>query len=171
MTLTVEDGTGLANADSYLSEANADTFLAALGWTAWAAATSPNKEIALRKATRFVDDAFGPQAKGVRIVDTMSLQWPRIGVYDRDGYYVATDAVPQQVKDSCALAAVLALSTELIPSSITAAAAIHSYRVKVDTIEEETVYGGSGDPQETIYPEILRRMSTLLRPSLGVMRA
>jgi hypothetical protein len=76
MALTVEDGTGLADADSYLSEANADSYHSARGNTTWAAATSPNKEIALRLATEYIDQRF--TFKGVKKTTTQSLQWPRI---------------------------------------------------------------------------------------------
>ena len=43
MALTVEDGTGLVNADAYISVADADTYFLASANATWAAATSPAK--------------------------------------------------------------------------------------------------------------------------------
>jgi hypothetical protein len=34
-------------------------------------------------------------------------QWPRVGVYDRDGYWVDSNAVPSEIKDANALLAIV----------------------------------------------------------------
>jgi hypothetical protein len=52
VSLIVEDGTGLATAESYISVADADTRQAALGITNWATLSTAEKEQALRRSTR-----------------------------------------------------------------------------------------------------------------------
>jgi len=66
MPLIVEDNTGLANAESYISVADADVYLANMGRTSWAAATTAAKEIALRKATQYIDTAYSFRGARVR---------------------------------------------------------------------------------------------------------
>ena len=54
MSIVIENGAGLADAESYASVAAADARCASLGLTAWAALVEAGKEIALRRATLFV---------------------------------------------------------------------------------------------------------------------
>lgn len=75
MTLVVEDGTGLVNAESYISVLQADEYHAAMGNTSWAAATEEAREIALRKATQYVDMSYS--FRGYKTTLSQSLEWPR----------------------------------------------------------------------------------------------
>lgn len=54
MALIVEDGTGLADAESYLSVADADTYHADRNNEAWQDYSTAEKEAALRKATQYI---------------------------------------------------------------------------------------------------------------------
>ena len=83
MPLTVEDGTGLATADSYASRADADTYHAARGNAAWAAASADARDAALRKATQYLDTRY--RWVGTRLTLTQALEWPRYFV-PRIGY-------------------------------------------------------------------------------------
>jgi hypothetical protein len=81
MALIVEDGTGLANAESYVSVAAATTYHANVGNTAWAAITSDTtKEQLLRKATDYMVAQYRLQYAGCRRYSTQSLDWPRLYV-------------------------------------------------------------------------------------------
>lgn len=56
MALVVETGYGLTGADSYASVEEADAYWARMGGNAtWDAATVPQKEVALRRASEFID--------------------------------------------------------------------------------------------------------------------
>ena len=57
MALTVEDGTGLVGADSYVSVADCETYCDARGLTFSGAATA-DKEAALRRATASIDAMY-----------------------------------------------------------------------------------------------------------------
>lgn len=74
MALIVEDGTGLDDADSYISLADARTFAANYGITL--PADDTEAEITLRQGTQYVDlqeDCF----VGDRLTDTQALAYPR----------------------------------------------------------------------------------------------
>jgi hypothetical protein len=104
MPLIAEDGTGRADAESYVSVANADAYHSNFGNTTWTGA-DPLKEAALRRATRYIDGFYRLQWKGYRRMSTQALEWPRVEVYDPSGWYVASDAVPVVVKQATCEAA------------------------------------------------------------------
>lgn len=55
MALVVEDGTGLADANSYVSVEFADAYFSARNVTSWADLTTEAKEVSLIKATDYID--------------------------------------------------------------------------------------------------------------------
>lgn len=77
MALIVEDGTGMPNAESYVSVATADAYHAAMGNTEWAEAETTAKEVALRRGTQYIDTryAFVSEPRNA----TQALAWPRVG--------------------------------------------------------------------------------------------
>jgi hypothetical protein len=54
MALITETGAGLANAESLISVADADTYHSGVGNTDWAALSVTDKEQALRRATQYM---------------------------------------------------------------------------------------------------------------------
>jgi hypothetical protein len=87
---------GAADANSYASVAEADAYLAVRGDTAtWTALTLGAKEAKLQWAAIYLDTLT---FKGTRSTSTQALQWPRIGVWDRDGFEV--DGIPQALKNA-----------------------------------------------------------------------
>jgi hypothetical protein len=115
MALVVENGTGLANAESYISVANADARHSAFGNTAWAAiSTTALKESYLRQATAYMVQAYRERWSGIRINATQALDWPRAQVVV-DGYSIDSDAVPADIANACADLALKAASAALAP--------------------------------------------------------
>lgn len=86
MALVVEDGTGLAAANAYISEAYADTYHGDRGNTKWTDEDVADKEIAIIKATDYVDKRFGPLFKGRKGSSTQALSWPRTSALDYNGF-------------------------------------------------------------------------------------
>lgn len=161
MAIVVEDGTGLSNADSYVSVADADVYLAIHhSASTWTALSSGDKETALKKATRYLDNIYGDRWTGRRIEQTMSLDWPRFNSYDEDGWLLDTDIVPQRIKDATVELALRSVSNELI-TDLSTPGTIKREKSKVGPLEEEIEYAG-GRGQQRKYPEV----EAILRPLL-----
>lgn len=111
MALTVEDGTGLADADAYAAIATVDAYATARALTAWTG-TDAVKEAAIREATVYLDTSYA--WKGAIEVETQALAWPREGVLDKEGREVT--GLPQRVIDACCELAVMKLSAALVTS-------------------------------------------------------
>lgn len=80
---TVEDGTGLAAANSYVSVAEAnDYFTGRLYASAWTAAATTDKEKALVLASLVIDAQV--RFNGGRLNQSQGLQWPRVNCPDPD---------------------------------------------------------------------------------------
>lgn len=62
------------------------------------AATAPQKGAALVQATRWMQ---GLDWDGTRATQAQPLAWPRVGVVDADGYEIAADVIPWQIRDGC----------------------------------------------------------------------
>ena len=106
MALIVENGTGLATAESYSSVAEYKTYADNFG-VSYAAFTDTQLEQFLRQATRYMGQMYRMRWKGYRVTSTQSLDWPRAGVstvesssYIYGRYVVATDIVPADIKNA-----------------------------------------------------------------------
>ena len=108
MALVVEDGTGLANAEAYLSVAAFRTFCANVGYSL-GAATDAELEVKLRLGAEFVDSEF--RYKGVRLLPGQAREFPRDGLVDWSGHEVT--GVPQRVVKANAELAFKAISGPL----------------------------------------------------------
>lgn len=95
MSITVEDGTGKADADSYGAVTDADTYLASTGYAAdWATFLPAKKENNLKAATRLIDASF--TFRGTILVETQALSFPRDDLLDREGRVV--NGVPNLIR-------------------------------------------------------------------------
>lgn len=104
MALIVEDGSGLPNAEAYISVEDADAYFSVRGNAAWAALDAPQKEAALRLGADYMGAVYGPKWCGKRLTDAQALDWPRTG---REG-------VPEAVRRANAELAVRASSGQLM---------------------------------------------------------
>jgi hypothetical protein len=101
MAFVTEDGTGLANANAFISVAFANSHFADTGNTVWDAYSDTVCEQAIVRATAYLSTAFS--WKGAPIAPRVqSLAWPRTGVTDGEGYEVPNNAVPIEIKRACA---------------------------------------------------------------------
>jgi hypothetical protein len=81
MTLVVEDGTGKANAESYVSVADCAAY-ATKRALSFPGTDVPNSEAALRLATAFIDNTYRARFTGYRTYRrAQALEWPRVGAY------------------------------------------------------------------------------------------
>lgn len=156
MALIIETGAIIAGADSYVSVTDCDTYHTARGNSAWTG-TDAVKEYALRKAVAYLDGHYRNRLKGY-MVDPISqnLAWPRYDVVI-DGVTLASNIIPQRVKDAQCELALIALSSDLAPN---VSAGIK--REKVDVLETE--YFAGAPAGTTIYTAVNNLLAILLKP-------
>lgn len=112
MTLIVEDGTGLSNANSYASVSDADAYFAARSHPNWVGSTAA-KEAALLKATQYLDTKY--LWRGTIFSSEQSLNIPRSNFYDVNGRDLS-EKVPTVVKNATCELALIALTETLSPT-------------------------------------------------------
>lgn len=131
MALTVEDGTGVTDADSFMSLADFREFADGANFDI------PDDDIAAEGWLRRAAFAMGPMGwLGRPTSATQALAWPRTGVVLRNGEVVAEDYIPRAIVYGQAM-----LALEMYAASLTAAqdgggAAVTEVSVKVDVIEQ-----------------------------------
>jgi len=162
MTIIVEDGTGLANAESYVSVVDANTYHSNYGNDTWTDLDTAVKEQLLRKATDYMVAQYRLQYAGYRRYSTQSLDWPRLYVPLIDSLsanvfpqYVDFDIVPVTVKNACAELALKAY-TAILMQDLTQGV----IREKVDVIEVEY---DKFSPQQTRYEQIDAMLSVFFK--------
>jgi len=155
MAFTVEDGTGVADANAYITVAFADDHHSDRGNAVWTGLDSV-KQVAIVKATDYVDKRFGPKFRGFKESKSQGLEWPRLSAFDNDDYlFNGLDDVPRQLKKAVAEYALIALQIDLLPLPARPFAVLDpatgtvsggttgqvlKKRERVDVIEEETEY-------------------------------
>lgn len=108
MALTVENGTGLAGADAYISLVEFKTFCSDRNYR-WESFEDFQLEASIRLATSWIDTYS--RYKGSRLASSQALEFPRTDLTDWSGYTVT--GVPKRVKDACAELAFKGLSEPL----------------------------------------------------------
>ena len=106
MALTVEDGTGLEAADSYISLIDARALALNLGWVLPADDTAA--DISLRNGAQYADLSESSFA-GTRLVDVQGLAWPRLNsfkCYGTNTINIDSDSVPKEIQKAQVAAAV-----------------------------------------------------------------
>jgi hypothetical protein len=169
MALITEDGTGRADAESFTTVVEADAYHVSFSNTAWAAATTAAKEVALRKATRYVEAMFRYRWNGRRTTMNQSLSWPRVSIVDADGFSVLPNIVPPKVKQATSEMALRALTEDLIPDQ-SAPGSIASESVSVGPISKSTSYVG-GKSQTKAYVLVRRILQEFIGQSDTMERA
>lgn len=157
MALVVEDGSGKADAESYLTVVDADTYHTNFGTASasWGGASTSDKEVALRKATRYLEASiYVRRWRGQKSTTTQALAWPRAGVilddlsadmdlYVPGGYQIAADEIPQRLKDATAILASKVIEGDDLLGDVDEPGAIKRTKVKAGPIEEEIEYAGA----------------------------
>lgn len=150
--MSLNSTAGDAAAESYFSVAEADTYFAARGVTAWGSANTTSKEQAARLGTTYLDNAYRDRWKGIRSTQTQALAWPRsdgerrdgvgltMALNDCDGFQIAVDAVPDQVKRAAMEAALLALNGTTLEPTLERGGQIKSIDKSVGPLRKAVIY-------------------------------
>ena len=143
MALIVEDGTGLANAESYASVAEANSYHTNYGNSSWPSANTEQKEVALRNATEYLDAYFNGTWKGNAKTEIQALAWPRQEVIDEEDRAVDDSSVPIKLKYATSYLALRALTESLMPDQQDTSGVTYE-RKKLGQMEKETRWEGTG---------------------------
>ena len=127
----VEDGTIVAGANSYISEADADAYHDARNNTAWINASVKARQAALIKGADYLVQKYLNCWKGIRVDEAQTLDWPRAGVQTEDyfepdtgprpalfpglAFIVDEDEIPIEIQNANAEAALRAIAGDLTP--------------------------------------------------------
>jgi|CXWL01.1.fsa_nt_gi hypothetical protein len=142
MAITVEDGTGLANANTYATWAELGTYFTARGIVT-TGKTQSQWEGYLVQATDYIDRHW--QFQGIRLTATQALLWPRSYIYDDRG--TAITGLPLPVKNAAIeYAYQLSLGNTLFlnPTVDASGARVISERKVVGPIEKSVTFASSG---------------------------
>lgn len=165
MAFVVEDGTGLSTATSYLSVADAASFLADRGDTVWAAAETADQQAALIRATSAIDQMWFGLFLGTKYSETQALQWPRADAVDQDDFDLT--GVPVYLERATAIAALIELSDS---------GALSPSLERGGAVKEESVAGAvkvvyqNWAPSTTQYLELNRAIAPLLKTTSGMLQ-
>ena len=93
-TFVVEDGTVVANANSYVTVAEADDYLIANphAWSSWSVLTNTTKQYYLAFATRYIDARA--EFEGEKADPDSALRFPRTGCFTADEVEIPADEIP-----------------------------------------------------------------------------
>lgn len=163
MALVVEDGTGLANAESYCSVAAATAFHASIGASdSWDAVE--NKEAALRKATQFLTKAYNGRWAGKRATAMQALDWPRSGVRwdDSPSGWRSETSVPVEVRNATAELALKSEAGDLLQDV--------GRETLSESVGEISVTYAQGSERQTTYASADGWLSSLLASSGGMIK-
>jgi len=105
--MVVEDGAGLATANSYVSENDFGTYCDDRGITP----ATGDAEAALVRATQWIDNTYRNRFPGHRVNGRVqALEWPRGYAYDAFGYAVEDNGVPAEIVQATCEAALRELT-------------------------------------------------------------
>lgn len=165
MAFTVEDGSGVEDANAYIEIAFADEYFTDRAITTWTG-TDAAKQAAIIKATDYIDKVYGNRFLGYKNDEDQSLSFPRNDEDEEDG-------LPKALMQATAEYALRALSAPLAPDPTTSATGklITAERKKVGPIEKEFQYSeATGVETLKPYPAADMLLSSLITSGSRAIR-
>jgi hypothetical protein len=145
----VEDGTQVANANSYISVNDADDYFTDINYQeSWFTKDTQERERSLMNGTQFIDNQY--IYIGTKASEEQGLQWPRENAIDNNGFEV--DGVPKNIKQATCEAALRTFNASLY-TDISVKGNIKLE--KVDVIEVEYFEGTTVTNPYTIIDQLL----------------
>lgn len=153
MALLVEDGTGLADAESYVTVAAFRAYATSYGQDV-TAKTDAECEVQLRLAAQWIDTRW--RYKGVRLKASQALEFPRSGLTDWSGY--KQTGVPARVARATSELAIRGLAgTSLVPDLD------RSAWIKSESVGPISTTYADGAPQSTVFSVVERLLEQFAR--------
>ena len=158
MAFTVETGDGLADANSYVAVADADSYHVLRNNTTWASLTNTVKQAALVYATAYVDANFSWPGRIVR--DEQALSWPRNDARDDEERLLT--GLPRKLTDAVCELALIHASTEAVNTTYERGGA-----VKKESVGPVSVEYFDGGPGGVTYPFLVDMLSAITLGGAG----
>lgn len=162
MAIVVEDGTGLADANSYISTDYLIAYAIDTGQTD--ALSGGDPAAAAIRATTWIEGNFRSQFPGTPVNGRdQALHFPAEDGIDANGYDIPSDEVPVEVQKATAEAALreLASAGSLSPDQAVGSSVVK--REKVGSLEVEYAVADGGIPAAPWFPTI----AGILAPLIG----
>jgi hypothetical protein len=161
MAIIVEDGTGLAAAESYCTVAFANTYFKNRGIALWEDLETTRKEQLLRIATDYIDMRFGARFRASPLTRWQALCFPRGD----------SGPLPVVLQRATAEYAMRAVDGPLVADPVTdeRGLQVRSKTEKLGPLEERVEYVDSGASVFKPYPAADMLLKSLLRPT-GIIR-
>jgi len=162
MTLIIEDGSEVDNANSYVTDTEFTIYTTARNETI--PSSEDDREVLLIKAMDYLA-SLEMSWKGIRVTQTQLLSFPRYNV-DLNGYILASDTIPQELKNG-QMELAFQISTEevLINETVNNLSGFN-----VQGVYSET-YGSSGASQSIRTRKADAYLSNLLKNPSRLIRA
>jgi hypothetical protein len=159
MAFTVEDGTGLDDANSPASVAEADAYFTDRGNTTWLALSPERKRFNLVKASDYMEQRFGGRVIGNRVFEEQALSWPRentgVTIYDYDED-TETGAIPSGWKKACFEYALRVESNPLAPDPQISASGVTMVTTKQKAGPVEQEFATASGTSQAASVQVLR---------------
>lgn len=126
---------------------------------------TPDREAALRKATRYLDNTYYNRWQGEKKSQTQALCWPRSEVYDRDDLEISSTTIPAAIMNvTCELAKIFLTEDLTAALSQDDTAGVDSESVTVGPISISQTFQG-GRSQKS-YPVVSMLVAPYISGSL-----
>jgi len=173
MSLIIEDGTGKADAESYVSVAEVLVYLGKL----YPASTFITADIAVqerrcRQGTTYIDLKYGSIWIGDRANQHQALDWPRKFATDADNYAILTNEIPARLK-LMAYESIQVFAEKVdVVAPQASIGTIKSESVTVGPLSKSVEYMGGKNPttELEVFPKINRMARWLVDPAGNVER-
>lgn len=144
ISLIVEDGSCVPNANCYVSLDYADEYMRNTGKTGWSEKTDNEKKSFLINATAYIDRTYSKVGwKGIKKYHRkQALCFPRVELFDKDGFEV--EGIPEELKKAVCEAGFISITTSLFTTK-DASGTIKSQKVDVLEVEYYSEKDSSGE--------------------------
>jgi hypothetical protein len=158
MALTVEDGSGVTGANSYVTVDYIKAFCLARGLVL----PTPDSAIEVFAVQAFdYVESYRTRYQGSKTDSAQRTQFPRTGVVI-DGYYLPSGEIPAELKDAQCQATFEASETDLMPNSTSGIK-----KEKVDVLEVEYQDAPGGVAASPSFPKVDNLLSSLFNSGGG----
>ncbi len=166
--LVVEDGNGLADANSYASVEDFKDF-ADLRVGVQVPADDKVIERSLATATAWIDSNFANAFKGAQVFATQALEFPRNGFIDGEGFERPMGWMPPQLKKAVCILAVECNKGDPLYKNADGAARVVIEDSVGPLITKYAAQAPNAITQEREFPEVVATLRPLMR-GFGTLR-